>query len=55
MNLFTKQKYTHAQKIDSSKIDVQNKFQIVKGTSWGREKLGDWDCHVDNAIYNIGN
>ena len=34
MNLFTKQKETP---------NIENKFKITKGETWGRDKLGGWD------------
>ena len=43
MNLFKKQKQTH-KKIDLSKIDIENKLQIVKGASGEGIK---WEIGVD--------
>ena len=46
MNLFTKQKQSHRSK---------NKVMVTGGKGEGRDKLGDWDGHIQTTIYKIDN
>ena len=35
--------------------DIENKFMVTKGETWGRDKSGDWDEHTHTTIYKIDN
>ena len=35
--------------------DIGNKLMVTKAERQGRDKLGDWDCHIHTTIYKIDN
>ena len=45
MNLFTNQKYTHRH--------TKWIYDYKRGKIVGGDKLGGWDYHIHNTIYNI--